>query len=579
MTRPIAISEDPVLLEVIRYRLEGIANEMESTLVRSAFSTIVKEAMDASSSLFTAAGETLAQAIAIPMHLSTLAPMVRKILEKFPRGQMKDGDIFILNDPYSGGTHLPDIAVVMPVFSAGRVIAISATLTHHQDIGGMAPGSTPTNAIEIFQEGIRIPPIQLASAGTMSTAVLDLLQMNSRVPAIFTGDLNAQIAACTIGSRRIQELVQAYGADFLETKFRHLLDNSERMTRDALKSVREGTYRYIDFLDNDGVELDKRIRIEVAVTVRDGTMTCDFTGTSAQVKGPFNMVPSGTHAAACFAVRVLTDPDIPTNEGCFRPIRLVIAKGSLLDPLEPAPVGCRALTAKRVAGCILGALRDAVPERLPADASGELVTIRFGGARENGTRFVTTQHVVGGSGAGPAKDGVDVIQTDLTNGMCVPAEAMEQDYPIRVHRVELLRDSGGAGKTRGGLGAIHEYEMLANNIVITYRGERHYVQSSGAAGGHAGGLAQATVRRANGELLEIPSKIVIALNRGDQLIVKTAGGGGHGLPTERDRALVAADVANRKVTTRAASELYGWIEVAQPHAVEHQTEPEILHQH
>lgn len=547
---------DPVTVEVIRYRLEGIANEMETTLIQSAFSTIVKEAMDASSSLFTAEGDTIAQAIAIPMHLSSLTPMVREILRAFPASGMAEDDIYILNDPYLGGTHIPDIAVVVPVFSEGRVIALSATLTHHQDVGGMAPGSTPTNATEIFQEGIRVPVVQFAVAGRVDRAVLDILRLNSRVPDIFVGDLNAQIAACTTGVRRLKELAAVYGTEMLVGIFGHLLDYSEAMTRDALHGVREGTYRYSDYLDNDGVDLDKRIRIEVAVTLKDGTMTCDFAGTSGQVRGPFNMVPSGSFAAASFAIRALTDPDIPTNEGCFRPIRLLIEPGSLLAPVAPAPVGCRALTAKRVVGCILGALREAAPDRIPADASGELVTIRFGGRRANGTPFVTTQHIVGGSGAGSDADGVDVIQTDLTNGLCVPAEAMEQDYPIRVHRVGLLTDSGGAGRQRGGLGAVHEYEILADNVVITYRGERHYVAARGACGGESGGLAFAWVGRADGAREDLPSKAVVTLDTGDRLIVETAGGGGFGVSAERERAAIEADLASRKISAEAARRNY-----------------------
>jgi N-methylhydantoinase B/oxoprolinase/acetone carboxylase alpha subunit len=390
----------------------------------------------------------------------------------------------------------------------------------------------------------------------MNAALLAVLRLNSRVPDIFIGDLNAQIAACTIGKRRLAELAASHGAETLVAMFAHLIDRSEAMTRAALRSLPAGTYGYHDFLDNDGVDLDARIRIEVAVTVRDGGMLCDFAGTSGQVRGPFNMVPSGSFAAASFAVRALLDPDIPTNEGCFRPIALKLEKGSILDPIQPAPVGCRALTAKRVAGCILGALRAAAPDRIPADASGELVTIRFGGRRADGSPFVTTQHVVGGSGAGEGKDGVDVIQTDLTNGLCVPAEAMEQDYPIRVHEVSFARDSGGPGRWRGGLGAVHTYEMLNDGIVVTYRGERHYVAARGADGGQSGGLARAWVERRSGGIDEIPSKAVITLKRGDRLVVRTAGGGGFGPPAERATDAVAQDLANRKISADAAGRIY-----------------------
>lgn len=548
---------DAVTVEVVRHKLEGIANEMEATLIRSAFSTIVKEAMDASAGLFTARGETLAQAIAIPMHLSSVVPMVQKLLETFPLATMKEGDAFIMNDPYSGGTHIPDIAVVTPVYFKGRAIAISAALTHHQDVGGMSPGSTPTNATEIYQEGIRLPPLKLRDAGVENDAIIQILRLNSRVPDVFVGDLNAQLAACTIGARRLADLAEVYGHNQLTAIFEDLLSRSEMMTRAALKQIPEGTYRYVDHMDNDGVVLDERVRIEVAVTIKGGNMTCDFQGTSPQVKGPFNLVPSGSYAAACFALRAVTDSSIPTNEGCFRPISLRLPEGSILNPTEPAAVGCRALTAKRVTGAILGALRQAVPEKVPADSAAELVTIRFGGKRSDGKMFVTTQHIVSGSGASRQFDGVDVIQTDLTNGMNVPAESMEMDVPIRIHRMALMLDSGGPGAHRGGLGASHEYEILDGDVTITYRAERHYVPAEGAEGGQPGGLARAVIRRVNGAEEVIPSKQVVVLHKGDRLIVETAGGGGFGPPESRERDAISADVRNGKVSQAAASRVYG----------------------
>jgi N-methylhydantoinase B len=334
---------DPITVEVIRNKLDGIANEMELTLVRSAFSTIVKEGLDASASVFTLEGETLAQAIAIPIHLVTLLPMVRHLLEQQPVATMRQGDIFVMNDPYLGGTHLPDIAVMMPVFHHGQPIAISATMTHHQDVGGMAPGSTPTNATEIFQEGLRIPLLKLMDAGKLNETFMAMLKRNVRIPEIVTGDLMAEISACSIGARRLNELADIYGGNFLISVFDELLDRSERMTREALRSIPPGTYTYTDYLDNDGVELDRRVPITVSITIADDDITLDFTGSSAQVRGPFNCVPSGSLAAACFAVRAVTDrhQSIPNNGGCFRPISLVLPPGTIVNPNEPAPVGCR----------------------------------------------------------------------------------------------------------------------------------------------------------------------------------------------------------------------------------------------
>ncbi len=552
---------DPVTLEVVRNKLDGIANEMQLTLVRSAFSAIVKEGLDASASLFTIRGETLAQALAVPIHLGALVPMVGHLLQSVPISSMREGDIFILNDTYQGGTHLPDIAVMMPVFTGGQVLAISAAMTHHQDVGGMAPGSTPTNATEIFQEGLRIPLLRLYDAGTPNETLLALLRRNVRLPEILMGDLNAEIAACTIGARRLAALAPTYGEEFLAGLFAELLDRSELMTRRALAALPQGTWRYHDFLDNDGVDLDRLVRIEVAVTLGNGTMICDFTGTSAQVRGPFNAVPSGSYAAACFGLRAVTDPKglIPNNGGCFRPIALALPEGSLVNPREPAPTGCRTSTIKRITGCILGALRQAAPERVPADSASEILILHFGGVRGDGGRYVTSQLLVAGSGAGPASDGVDVIETDASNCLNVPAEALMMEAPIRVHRAALNRDSGGAGRQRGGLGGIYEYEILDGEATVTYRAERHFCQAAGYAGGGPGGFAGAIIRRASGEEEEIPSKIVARLVKGDRLLIRTAGGGGRGEPALRDRAAIAADVANGKVSPEAARELYRFV--------------------
>lgn len=547
---------DPITLEVVRNKLDGIANEMEMTLVRSAFSTIVKEALDASASIFTADGEPLAQSLAIPAHLTMLVPMVRTILKTFPVNTMRDGDLYILNDPYDGASHLPDISVVMPIFHGGRVIAFTAALTHHQDLGGMTPASVPTNATEIFQEGFRIPPLRLRRDGKYDETLLALLRQNVRLPAVFTGDLNAQIACCTIGGRRLADLAAQYGGNHLAALFDELLDRSERMVREALRKLPEGTYRYTNWLDNDGVELDRRLKIEVAVTIRDGTILFDFEGTSPQARGPINAVPAGAFGAGCFGVRAVSDPHIPNNGGCFRPMAFKLPEGSLVNPKEPAPVGCRSVTLKALAGCVLGALRQAAPDRIPADPSGELVLVHFGGARSDGSRFITSQLLAGGAGAGPRDDGADVIETDMTNCMNVPVEALEMEAPLRVHSMRLAADSGGPGRQRGGLGCVQEFEMLVDDVAVTYRGERHFFAPPGFAGGGAGGLAQAVIHRSDGAVERIPSKIVTRLMKGDRLVIVTAGGGGYGSPAERSREQIAEDLANGKITEDGARRAY-----------------------
>jgi N-methylhydantoinase B len=539
---------DPITVEVVRNKLDGIANEMELTLLKSSFSPIVKEGLDASASLFTLQGETLAQAVAIPIHLATLIPCVARVLGEFSVEGMHEGDIYCMNDPYLGGTHLPDIAVIMPVFTHGRLLAFAATMTHHQDVGGMAPGSVPTNATEVFQEGIRLPVLKLRDAGRFNDTLLKILRRNVRIPDTFEGDLMAQVAACTVGARRLTALAEIYGDNHLAAIFAELLDRSEAMTRNALRAIPPGTYRAVDFLDNDGIELERRIRIEVAVTVDDGAMSIDFAGSSAQVRGPFNVVPSGSLAAACYVVRAITDPTIPTNGGCFRPITLHLPEGSIVNPQEPAPVNARTATIKRVSGTILAAFAQAVPDRVPADSGGELLVLAFGGVRPDGTRYVTGELIAGGSGASADKDGVDVIETDATNCMNLPAEALELDAPIRVHRVALRRDSGGAGAQRGGLGIVREYEILYGEVRLTHRGERHFIAPKGRAGGRDGAMARTIIHRAGGLQETVPSKLVTTLHAGDRVVFETAGGGGYGDPARRDPEKVRGDIDDGKIS-------------------------------
>jgi N-methylhydantoinase B/oxoprolinase/acetone carboxylase alpha subunit len=546
---------DPITTEVIRNKLEGIADEMELTLLRSSFSPIVKEGLDTSASLFTVNGETLAQACAIPVHLATLIPALRTMLAKYPIATMKPGDAFILNDPYAGGTHLPDIAIMTPVFHGERVIALTATMTHHGDIGGYSPGSLPPSSTEIYQEGLRIPALKFREAGEYNETLVALLRLNSRMPDTLMGDLNAQLAACTVGARRLQELAGRYGAEFLMSVFEELLDRSEQMTRAALREIPQGTYRYVDYLDNDGIELDKPVRIEVAARVYEGAIEFDLTGTDPQLKGPLNCVPSGSQAAAYFAVRVLTDATIPTNGGCFRPVTLKLPQGSLVNPEEPAPVNARTSTIKRIATCMVSAFADVLPDRVSAPAAGTLLVVAFAGRRRDGGRFIMGELIAGGSGAARDRDGVDVVDTDASNCMNLPAEALEMDAPLRLARVALREDSGGAGEYRGGLGVVREYEVLEDGVTFTHRGERHFSEAPGLNGGHPGAAARSVILRAGGREEVIPSKALTVLDKGDRVIVETPGGGGYGDPQRRRS--VDEDVANGKVSLDAARRLYG----------------------
>ena len=547
---------DPITLEVVRNKLEGIANEMQTTLLHSAFSPIVKEGMDCSAALFTADGQTIAQATAIPIHLATMIPALHAVLARYPIATMQPGDVYLLNDPYCGGTHLPDITLFIPVYAERRAVAFSVATVHHQDVGGMAPGSIPTNATEIYQEGLRIPPLKYREAGKVNETLEQILRYNIRLPDTFMGDLHAQLAACNVGARRLAELCRTYGADMVSRCFELLLDRSEAMTRAALRKLPEGTFRYVDYLDNDGVDLERRVRIEVAVSVNDGAIHFDFTGTDRQLRGPLNCVPSGAQAAAYYAVRALTDAQIPTNGGCFRPVTLHLPEGSLVNPMPPAPVNARTATIKRICGMMVSALAEAVPERVPAASAGLSVMLAFGGRRADGSPFIVSELIAAGTGASQHSDGVDCLQTDGSNSMNLPIEALGIEAPIRVLRFGLRADSGGAGRRRGGLGVIKEYEFLADDIRLTYRGERHFTAARGSLGGSAGAMSVATIYRADGRVETIASKTVTSVSRGDRLLVETAGGGGFGDPRERAPQALADDLSNRKVTPQSAQQTY-----------------------
>ena len=418
----------------------------------------------------------------------------------------------------------------------------------------MSPGSVPTNATEIYQEGIRIPPLKYRDAGEVNRTLVDLLTLNVRVPETFMGDLNAQVAACSIGARRMGELAERYGSNHLPAIAEELLGRSERLARRAIERIPDGRYHYVDWLDNDGVDLDEPVRIEVTAEIARDRVLIDFEGTSPQVRGPFNCVPSGAYAGAYFAVIAMTDSSIPINGGCFRPIELRLPEGSIVNPREPAPVNSRTSTIKRIAGSIIGALRQARPEEAPADSAAALHVLAFGGTREDGSRYVVGELIASGSGASRGKDGVDVIETDGSNCMNLPVEALEMDVPIRMRRSELRPDSGGRGEFRGGLGISREYEVLAGEVVFTHRGERHRRPARGAAGGGPGACAHSVIRRAGGAEEIIPSKTLVRLQRGDRVEVNTAGGGGFGDPAARAADRLAADVAGGKISEASWAE-------------------------
>ena len=551
------VEVDPILLEVLRNRLDAIADEMELTLLKSAASPIVKEGLDASAALFNVQGETIAQAAAIPIHLGALQFAAKRLVSAFPPATMQDGDAFLLNDPYDGGTHLPDITLAVPVLTEGRAVALACTMCHHQDVGGRTPGSVPTDATELFQEGIIIPPTQLFRAGTLDENLLGLLRRNVRLPDTFTGDLMAQVAAGRLGGTRLGELFARHGTAAVLAYIDELLTRAETLTRREIEAIPDGTYTFADWLDNDGVD-DRPVKIQVAVKVQGSAMTFDFTGTSAQVRGPFNSVPASTLSAVYYAIRAVSDPTIPNNGGCFRAVDAVLPEGSLVNPRPPAPVSCRTATIKRIADTILGALVKALPHRMPAANSGTLLVMAFGGTDPaTGQPFVASELAAGGMGARPTKDGIDAIETDVSNCMNIPVESVEMSFPLRIRRSRLSADSAGAGQFRGGLGLEKVFEATTTEVTVSHRGERFASSPWGLYGGQPAPRARAFVIRADGRREDVPSKKMLTLHPGDQLWEYIAGGAGYGDPLERDPELVLADVLDGKIAAEAARADYG----------------------
>src|SRR6266850_7748218 len=435
------------------------------------------------------------------------------------------------------------ILLAVPVFADGEAVALACTMCHHQDVGGRTPGSVPTDATELYQEGVIIPPTQLFRAGVLDENLFALLTRNVRLPDVFTGDLMAQVAAGRLGGLRLRELAAAHGAETVLAYVEELLTRAERLTRAQIEAIRDGDYAFEDHLDDDGVNVGQRVKIAVTVRVRGSSMTFDFTGSDRQVTGPFNSVPASTMSAVYYAVRAISDASIPNNGGCFRAVDAVLPEGTVVNPTPPALVSCRTATIKRIADTILGALVRALPGKMPAASSGTLLVMAFGGRDpETGRPFVASELAAGGMGARPTKDGIDVIETDVSNCMNIPVESVEMNFPIRILRARLWTDSGGPGRWRGGLGLEKVFEATTTDVTISHRGERFASAPWGLEGGGPGVSAHAFIVRKDGTREDLPSKKMIVLHPGDQLWEYIAGGAGYGDPLDRDPDLVLADV-------------------------------------
>ncbi|MBI3373318.1 MAG: hydantoinase B/oxoprolinase family protein [Betaproteobacteria bacterium] len=548
---------DPVTLEVVRNRLDVIAQEMESALIRSAFSVVIKEGADCSCALFTRQGETMAQSVALPQHLGVLAATVKSVLRVYPAQTMSEGDVYIMNDPYDGGTHIPDVNILTPVFWRGRLVALASCMAHQQDMGGMAIGSLPPDATEIFQEGLVLPPVKLMEKGEFNQQVLSIILKNVRIPTHTLADFGAQIAAVRTGAERFQALCDEYGADGILDVVAELMDRAEALTRARIEEIPDGVYTFWDWLDNDGIVLDKKVRIQATMTVKGSEIHVDFTGSDPQVLGAANAAYAHAACVTYYCVRCVTDPTLPNNAGCFRPVSVTLPEGSVVNPRHPAAVNARTMTVCRMTDVIFGCLTQAVPHKVRASSSS-MQGVSFSGRRgAAGRAYVYLELFCGGMGARPEQDGVDYIETDITNMMNAPTEAIEMEYPLRVHSMRLLADSGGAGRTRGGLGMRKVIEVTEGVSEVTHRGDRHFTRPWGLKGGLPAMSWSTIVHRGDGSEHKVPARQRFRMQQGEIIDCITAGGGGYGDPLERAAAAVREDVLDHRVSVNAAGEYYG----------------------
>lgn len=551
---------DPITLEIIGNSLLSVAEEMGVTLVKTAYSTNIKERKDCSTALFDANGYMIAQAEYVPMHLGSMLDVVSEVLKRFPAESIQPGDMFVTNDPYSGGgTHLPDITMVSPVFVEDRLVGFVANIAHHSDIGGMVPGSVSANSTTIYQEGLRIPLGRICRAGEVVREAYDFIILNTRTPEERRGDLDAQIASNIAGAKRMSEVVRKYGADYFAKCTAALLDYAEHLMRAGIRTLPNGSYTFEDYLDDAGANSDAPVPIRATITINDGTAHVDFTGTSPQVPGPLNMTFSGLLTTVFYCFKAVAGQSIFANHGIYRALHVTAPEGSIVNCKLPVPVGQRVDTAQRVVDVILGALAKIAPERVLAACNSVVTSAIFSGTKPNTDNyFVYLETIAGGSGAHHRGDGLSGVQVHMTNTSNLPVEALEREYPILVERYQLRADSGGAGRYRGGLGIQRDFRILSDDISYTGLGDRHKFAPWGIVGGKDGAPGSFWVSQNGGELEKLPSKISgVTLNMGDLISVCSPGAGGYGDPYERLVEEVFNDVREGKVSVEAAWIDYG----------------------
>jgi len=553
MTSP---RSDPVTEQIVGNALASIADEMATTIFRTAHSTVVRDGMDFSAALCDAHGETVAQAVTVPFHLGSVPHAMTTLRARFGE-RMRPGDVFVMNDPFDGGIHLQDIFVFKPVFLAGALIGFATTTAHHGDVGGRLPGSAACDNTEIFQEGIRLPWLRLFDRGEPVEAVFEVIRANVRIPRMTFGDLGAQIAATAVAERELQELARRYGPERLAGLMGSLVEHSERLVRQEIAGWPDGSATFTDYLDSDGIER-RDVPLVATVTIAGDELTADLRESSPMVAGALNSTRSFIQACVYQAVRSALEVEIPNTSGAFRPIHVLTTPGTIAEVVMPGASSMRGVTGFRALDAINGALAQLIPDRVGAAGEGGNTLAVFGADRPGGGRFIFYELVVGTWGGTPEGDGNDGLTNPASLAANIPVEVAEAEFPIHIERYGLVPDSGGAGAHRGGLAIERAWRCLTPDTSLIVRSDRAVHPPYGLAGGGPGALSSNVLVHADGSEETLPSMFSTTIAAGDLFVHRTAGGGGFGDPRERDPALVREDVLDGKLSPAAAAEQYGW---------------------
>jgi N-methylhydantoinase B len=548
-------ARDPIAFELFKNAIFSIADEMALTVFRTTYSGVLKDNMDYSTAFADADGRLVAQGLTLPGHLGSIPTALASIMRHFA-DDINEGDVFILNDPFDGGMHLPDIFIFKPLYHQGQRLAFAATVCHHTDVGGRVAGSNASDSTEIYAEGLRIPPLKLYEAGKRNETIMAFIERNVRLPVRLFGDLRAQLAACHIAETQFAELIGRHGAATVTAYMTEIIDYAERLTRAALADLPNGEWSFEDWIDDDGVDYGKPIRLFVTLRKQGDHMVVDWTGTSPQVRGAINNTLSFTKAASYTGVRSILPPGIPNNEGVFRAIEVICPPGTVGSGVLPAACAARGLTGFRMTDCIFGALAMMLPEKVFAAGDGGNTGISIGGYHADRSPFIYVDFTCGAWGARPWADGLDGNSHMFANMASHSIEVTEAEHPIQLLAYEFVPDKAGAGKFRGGVPFRRDYRFLEDAGTLQLRSDRRTHRPFGLYGGSPGEASE-NYLNPEGENRILPSKFTMEVRHGDVVRHVLAGGGGWGDPLERDPAQVLKDLRNELLSPARGTADYG----------------------